>query len=237
MAGDQRLRWILHEAPGSFPDLWYSVRKTAFRRRGGLIGEKWGNGKGLGIARLGDWGQFRIQTQSMVEDMRPSVLLATLTLAFSAAAPAAFAADAPTLPTARQLQLAHRYIELIHIDKSYADTMKSLAPSILASMPKGKGDDPAMQQKVFEAASEAASEMMVTLVKKMEPIMAETYSEEELADLVAFYESQTGKALIEKQPLLLGKIGPMMMEIMPQFQTSLRTKVCARVDCKALESH
>lgn len=166
--------------------------------------------------------------------MKVRAFLATLGAMAICGMSSAQAADAPAPPTARQLQLAHRYIELIHIDKSYAETMKSLAPAVLASMPKTKGSDPVIQQKVFEAASDAAAEMMVTLVKKMEPVIAETYSEEELSDLVAFYESKSGRALIDKQPLLVRKMAPLMGEIMPQFQANLMTKVCASVDCKAL---
>lgn len=171
----------------------------------------------------------------MVEDMKISALFATCMLASTAAATSTWAADAPAKPTARQLELAHRYIQLIHIDKSYGDAMRALGPSMLASMPKGDGRDPALQQKVLEAVNDATADLMITIVKKMEPVMAEIYTEEELSDLVVFYESKTGRALIDKQPLMVAKMGPMMQELVPQFQASLREKVCAKVDCKALD--
>ena len=164
--------------------------------------------------------------------MKFSALFIACALAFSAVATSTLAADAQ--PSKKQLELAHRYIELIHIDKTYGDTMRALAPSILASMPKGDGSDPALQQKVLDAVNEAASDLMATLEKKMEPIMAEIYTEEELSDLVAFYESKSGRAMLEKQPLMVAKMAPLMQGIMPQFQASLKDKICSKVDCKAL---
>jgi len=166
--------------------------------------------------------------------MKFSSVLVLCVLAFSSAAAPSQAGEPASQPTARQLQLAHRYIELIHIDKTYADTMRAIGPSILASMPKEAGKDPALQQKVLDAVNEAASDLMTTLVKKMEPLMAEVYTEEELSDLVTFYESKSGKALIDKQGLIAAKMAPLMKDVMPQFQASLKDKVCAKVDCKAL---
>lgn len=170
----------------------------------------------------------------MVDAMKVSGLLLGCALALTAVNSPAMAAETSTPPTARQLELAHRFIEVIHIDKTYADTMRSMGPTILASMPNGDGSDPALRQKVLEVVNEAASDLMGTLIQKMEPIMAEIYTEEELTDIVAFYESKSGRAMIEKQPLMAAKLAPLMKDIMPQFQTNLRAKVCAKVDCKAL---
>ena len=39
---------------------------------------------------------------------------------------------------------------------------------------------------------------------------------------------------MEKQPLMTSKMAPLMIDIMPQFQASLKEKICARVECKAL---
>jgi len=172
----------------------------------------------------------------MVDLMKLSGLFLVSAVAFTLVGTASLAAEPTKPPTPRQLELAHRYIELIHIDKTYGETMRALGPSILASMPKEAGADPVLQQKVLDAVNEAASDFMITIVKKMEPIMAEIYSEEELSDLVAFYQSKSGRALVDKQPLIVAKMGPLMQEIMPQFQASLKNKVCARVDCKALEA-
>ncbi len=172
----------------------------------------------------------------MVAKMKLSGLWLVCGVVFSFAGSASLAAVPEKPPTPRQLELAHRYIELIHIDKTYGDAMRALGPSILASMPKEAGSDPVLQQKVLDAVNEAASDLMITIVKRMEPIMAEIYTEEELSDLVAFYQSKSGRALLDKQPLMVAKMGPLMQEVMPQFQASLKNKVCARVDCKALEA-
>jgi len=104
--------------------------------------------------------------------MKFSALILGFILALSATATGSSAAESSTLPTPAQLTLAHRYIELIHIDKTYADAMRSMGPAILASLPKGDGKDPALPQKVLDATNEAAADMMVTLTKQIEPVMA-----------------------------------------------------------------
>ena len=71
--------------------------------------------------------------------------------------------------------------------------------------------------------------------RRLEPevarIMSSVYSEEELAAMVDFYESDVGRKVIEKQPRVLVEINTMsqrmVREVLPEFQELTRELVRA----------
>lgn len=157
----------------------------------------------------------------------PVALVVTL---FAAAA----AASAQPAPSARQLELAHRYIAAIHMDRMMDGMMKNMMPAMTSQLAKGSGLTEAQRQALSEVTAEITGEMMTRTMAQMEPIMAQTFSEKELGDLVTFYEGPTGQAVIEKTPLMMQKLMPVLIAQMPDMQTELRTKLCAKIDCAAL---
>ena len=164
-------------------------------------------------------------------------LAATLAATTMLAPPAVLAEPAaPTAPppTARQLELAHRYTLAIHMDRMMDGMMKNMMPAMMAQMTKDSNLTDAQRQAIAEASAEAAQEMLDRLMKDMEPVMAETFTEKELSDLVTFYEGPTGRAVIEKTPQMMAKLMPVMIAHMPQMQAEIRAKLCAKIDCKAL---
>lgn len=152
----------------------------------------------------------------------------SLGLAVSLLATAAFAA-----PTAKQVELAHRYIVATHMERTMDATMKAMMPGMLADIPKGTAAEEARRAAVMDAMPEVMGDMMRKMVVRLEPIVAETFTEQELADLVAFYEGPTGQSLIAKSPALAARMGPMMRELVPEMQAELKAKVCAKIDCSA----
>lgn len=152
--------------------------------------------------------------------------IAPLGLAGALMATAALAA-----PTARQTELAHRYIAATHMERTMDATMKAMTPGMLANMPKGTAAEEARKAAVMEAMPEVMSDMMHKMVARLEPVVAEIFSEQELTDLVAFYESPTGRSLIAKSPELAARMAPIMRDLVPEMQAELKAKVCAKVDC------
>ena len=114
-------------------------------------------------------------------------------------------------------------------------TMKAMTPGMLATMPKGSGADETRRQIVMDALPEVMSHMLVKLNAQMEPIVADTFSEKELTDLVAFYESPTGQAVVEKTPQMAARLMPVMISLMPEITKELMTKVCAKTECTAAQ--
>jgi hypothetical protein len=146
---------------------------------------------------------------------------------------ALMATAALAAPTPKQTELAHRYIAAVHMDRNMDATMKAMMPTMLAGIPQGDAAQEARRKAVTEVLPQVMSEMMSKMLDRMEPIVAETFSEKELADLVKFYESPTGQAVVDKTPQLAMRMAPMMRELMPEMTKELMAKVCAKTDCTA----
>jgi len=110
--------------------------------------------------------------------------------------------------------------------------MPKLMDSIMAPIKQMSGamlpaDLPAEEKAKIEKMQEKMIEIMKPemekFIKNMEPIYAEVFTIDELKAMKAFHESPAGRALIEKQPLLMEKMMPAMMEmqksLMPKFMT------------------
>lgn len=143
------------------------------------------------------------------------------------------ASAAGAAPTAKQTELAHRYIQATHMERMMSATMKTMAPAMLANIPKGTEAEEARRKVVMEVLPDVMNGMMAKMMVQMEPIVAETFSEKELTDLVAFYESPTGQAVVEKTPQMAARMMPMMATLMPEMTKELKAKVCAKTDCTA----
>ncbi len=150
-----------------------------------------------------------------------------------AAALMASAAMAQPAPSARQIELAHRYIAAVHMDRTVDATMKAMLPGMLANLPKGDAIQAERQQVTVEVVTEVTRNMMAKMVSRMEPIIAETFTEKELEGLVAFYEGPTGQSLIAKSPQIAAKLTPLMKDLVPEMQGEIAAKLCMRIACTA----
>ncbi len=157
--------------------------------------------------------------------------LASLGVVATLFAATAVAQTAPPPPTARQLKLAHRYVQAVHMDKMMDGVMRNTMPAMMAQMPKNPNMTEAQRQAITEVTAEVTGRMMGRMMIQIEPIMAETFSEKELADLVAFYEGPTGQSMIAKTPLMTTRLMTVVIAQMPEMQAEMRAGICAKIDC------
>jgi hypothetical protein len=151
------------------------------------------------------------------------------------AAPPAPSAPAAEAPSPRALALAKRYFADLHMDQLMGGVMHNMLPAMMAQMAKEHPEITTDQrQAVVEAATESSSAMMDKLIDRMAPLFAATFSEKELQDLVNFYESPTGKAMMAKMPVLMAKMQPTLIELMPEMQADMKHRLCAKLDCTKL---
>ncbi|MBO9709968.1 MAG: DUF2059 domain-containing protein [Caulobacter sp.] len=126
--------------------------------------------------------------------------------------------------------LAQRYFEVIHYDQLLKQTMSGMIPAMTEAMRKQSPSLTAEQsQIVSEVVVEASQEVVGKLKGPMIDAMAEVFTEQELRDLVTFYESASGQALLTKSPELTKRLVVQMPTVMSDMQTSVRTKLCARL--------
>src|SRR5450755_2999731 len=76
-----------------------------------------------------------------------------------------------------------------------------------------------MQGKMMELIAVGISKAKPALVK----VYADTYTEEEIDGILAFYKSPTGKALLQKMPEVMQRLMPVMMRMMGDLQPEIKT--------------
>jgi hypothetical protein len=142
---------------------------------------------------------------------------------------ALFAGAAQAAPSASQLELANRYIAAAHMSEQVGTMMKQLRPML---MQKAEAQLTADQKKILGEAFEAAyARYLDSYMARLAPILAETFSETELKEIVAFYESPGGRSMVAKAPALQLKLAPVAMDLVPDLENDIRTEVCAHTDC------
>jgi hypothetical protein len=155
--------------------------------------------------------------------------LKSLAIALGLAATLVAASAANAAPTEKQLALAKRYVEAAHMADSVSTMMKQLRP-MLTSQAEAQLD--ASEKKVIgDAFDTAYQHYLQSYLTRVTPILAETYSEEELSGIVAFYESPVGQAMLAKSPALQQKLLPVAMDLVPDLQADIKAEVCAHVSC------
>lgn len=134
--------------------------------------------------------------------------------------------------SARKLELTRRYLRAIKFEETMKATMDGVMPSMMEQMLAGQGIH---DSKASKAASEAASESVMAFIPRMldlmAPIYAEAFSEQELNDLVTFYEGPTGQSVMAKSRALAPKMGPVIVQLLPDLQADVHKRLCAKIDC------
>jgi hypothetical protein len=76
-----------------------------------------------------------------------------------------------------------------------------------------------MQGKMMELVAVSLSKAKPALAK----VYADTYTEEEIDGILAFYKSPAGKALLQKMPEVMQRLTPVMMRMMGDLQPQMKT--------------
>jgi hypothetical protein len=143
------------------------------------------------------------------------------------------AGSAQAAPTDKQLDLAKRYVAAAHMADSVNAMMKQLQPMLMGQAEAQLTSD---EKKILgDAFNVAYAHYLDNYLARITPILAETYSEEELTNIVAFYESPTGQAMVAKSPTLQQKLVPVAMDLVPDLQADMKAEVCAHVSCERPE--
>jgi len=152
-------------------------------------------------------------------------------IAFFAAVALPLSATEPN-PSPRQKELAERLITAMHLDRvgtSMMDAMYGEMEKQFISEAEAKGNDPddiAEAKEMFASCRERMRTIDFNglLREEQARIYAKYFTEQQLTDLCAFYESAAGKKMIEVMPQLMAegaragsdKLGPKIQEIMNQ---------------------
>lgn len=163
-------------------------------------------------------------------NLRHSAAGLVLAAAMLAGAPAV-CADAPA-PNAHSVELARKLFTEMRMEQLMGNAMRQMAPAMIAQSRK---NNPALSDQDAEAITEAVTEssavMMQKMIDRMIPLYASTFTEKELQDVVNFYDTPSGQAMLAKMPALMSKMTPMMVELMPETTADMTKRICAKIDC------
>lgn len=143
------------------------------------------------------------------------------------------AQEASTVPTARQLELAREILQATGVEKNYEDMLRSMfLPAFRGSAQLGLSPEASEKTQAFGAAvTEAVLAQKPRMLQLSAEVYAQTFSEEELRQLLAFYQSPLGQTLSRKMPLLARQMGEATAREMPSLMQSMAAHLCAKEDC------
>lgn len=130
------------------------------------------------------------------------------------------------------------YMRLTKIDEMYAKSTAAIGQQMQdGSFLKMMGLDTATpeQQAIGKRAMAAVQKVVEKYLswEKLKPdymqIFAETFSEQELDDLIAFYRTPSGRALVEKTPAMMEKTNLVVQRKMGDMQAEMRATIEALV--------
>ena len=137
--------------------------------------------------------------------------------------------------TARRLELAERYAELMELERVITEMTQAIGQGYLDSLVElGGGQEPPEMADMREAMNDAYADVAPVLIERMVSVYARVYTEVELAALVEFYESPVGLSLIAKSREVDRLVALETEDLLPLFEEHFRSRYCARAECPKL---
>jgi hypothetical protein len=139
---------------------------------------------------------------------------------------------------ARKLDLAKRYFVAVGLDATMNQMMGQMIPLIIDTQIRSDPEmarmmTPELRQALTEVAQEWVMEQMPSLKEKMAVITAEVFTEQELAEMVAFYEGPTGRSINAKSSLLMSRMGELEGVMKTPDMADITRRLCKKIDCTA----
>jgi hypothetical protein len=132
-------------------------------------------------------------------------------------------------PSARQMALSRRYVELMQSDQ-LAQTVRLMIGQQAGDLTDGMESED--REFMVELTTELTTEMMPQMLEQLVPVYARTFTETELQALVAFYDSETGRSIIDKTYTSMPEANQAMMSVLPQLMDKMAARICARYGCE-----
>lgn len=144
------------------------------------------------------------------------------------------AADAGAAVDPAKLAVARKIYALFG-----ADTFSNISQSILGvmqgSMAKS-GADAAHVQAIATAVNEAMRAVTPQVVDRSAALWAQDFTIGQLQEILAFYQSPTGQAVIAKTPEIAQQSAGVSIALLPQMVRVMQASYCRQVACTAQET-
>jgi hypothetical protein len=142
------------------------------------------------------------------------------------------AAPEPVDP--ERLAMAEKLFSAMHLDTAMHGVFASVFKSMAGSMTGKAQSDPKAQQFIVSIGAGVEA-----VIPEMDHDMAEAYAriftKQELRDSLTFYESPSGRAIMNKMPEMMQMIAPMSIKLRPKIIDAAEADYCSRQTCTDAE--
>lgn len=163
--------------------------------------------------------------------MAPRLVLVRAVLAGMMAMAAAEPAEAQT-PASKQAKI-ERILILTNADATMEQSFNAMKQLFAGQMDSSKlpaearGRAAAMRDRLMSFIQSKMS--LDTMKPRLTKLYDETYTDEELTGILAFYESQAGRAFLEKMPTLMEKTMRMTQDLLQELQPEIQKLVMEEI--------
>ena len=159
-------------------------------------------------------------------------LLALLTLGAALTATAAEAQEPSSHePTPRAVALAKRYLAAAEASKILENEGPVVAQYMISKVPAPAGGEAKateVKHAMLDAATAAVQAKVPEFLDKTAVIYARVFTEKQLQDIVAFYDSASGKAFVAKTGDAAGPMADLIHTLGDDIQRDTRKRFCAK---------
>lgn len=142
--------------------------------------------------------------------------------------------QAATQPSARQLELTRRYIELTMSDQ-FEDAVRQMIVDQAAMDPTTRDLPEADRQFVVELTAELTTDMIPQMLEAMVPVYARTFTEAELEALLGFFDTESGREILRKTMVAMPEATRAAMTVLPQMMDKMAARICQHYGCTPAE--
>jgi hypothetical protein len=137
-------------------------------------------------------------------------------------------AQTASAPDPHRLALARQIFEA----QGGAENANKIVEGMMKSMVDGS-ETPEAKRRMTAGFQSMIKTFIPAMFDQMAGYYATDFTEDQLKDILAFYQSPTGNALRANGPILAQQIGGSIAQMMPKMQLSVLDKVCSETECTA----
>ena len=150
-------------------------------------------------------------------------------LAFCSLAGSAAAQSAP--PSARATQLSHEIYESLGGPTQISALINRTMTSAMASMPATTVNGKDMRADMAAFMQAEMTKIIPETIAASERVYAETFTEAQLQDVLAFYRSPTGRVFVAKLPEVTTRTVTLMTPAIRRMQADMLNHICDLKPC------
>jgi len=138
---------------------------------------------------------------------------------------------ATAAPSARQLALTRRYLDLTMTDQFETAIRQMIIDQ--AAMDPSTRDLPEDDRRfMVDLAAELTTDMIPQMIEAMIPVYARTFTEAELEAMLAFYDTELGRTILEKTMIAMPEANRAAMTVIPQLIDKMAARMCQHYGCE-----